>query len=74
MSETPNTLTLTSSRTEQIFPILTSAQILRIAEHGNTRVTQRGEVLVEPRYGRVATEPHKICPCGRRGAIARGSA
>jgi thioredoxin reductase (NADPH) len=48
MSATPNTLTLTSSRTEQIFPVLTSAQILRIAEHGNTRVTQRGEVLVEP--------------------------
>lgn len=48
MSEIPTALPLTSSRTEQIFPILTSAQILRIAEHGKTRVTQRGEVLVEP--------------------------
>jgi thioredoxin reductase (NADPH) len=47
MSEIPNTLPLTSSRAEQIFPILTAAQILRIAEHGNTRVMQRGEVLVE---------------------------
>lgn len=48
MSETPKTLILTSSRTEQIFPILTSAQILRIAEHGTARVMQQGEVLVEP--------------------------
>ena len=47
MSEIPNALPLTSSRAEQIFPILTAAQILRIAEHGSTRVMQRGEVLVE---------------------------
>jgi thioredoxin reductase (NADPH) len=54
MSEVPIVLKLTSSRTEQIFPILTSAQILRIAEHGNTRMTQQGEVLVEPGKSMVA--------------------
>jgi thioredoxin reductase (NADPH) len=48
MSEIQSALPLTSSRSEQIFPILTSAQILRIAEHGTARVTQQGEVLVEP--------------------------
>jgi thioredoxin reductase (NADPH) len=47
MSEIPSSLPLTSSRSEQIFPILTAAQILRIAEHGNRRAMQRGEVLVE---------------------------
>jgi thioredoxin reductase (NADPH) len=48
MSEIPTALPLTSSRYEQIFPVLTPDQILRIAEHGTARVTQQGEVLVEP--------------------------
>jgi thioredoxin reductase (NADPH) len=47
MSDASRGLPLTSSRVEQIFPILTPAQINRIAVHGNTRAIQPGEVLVE---------------------------
>jgi thioredoxin reductase (NADPH) len=47
MSNTPRGLRLTSSRVEQIFPILTPAQINRIAVHGHVRAIQAGEVLVE---------------------------
>ena len=32
---------------DRIFPILTSAQVARIAAHGDARQIQRGEVLVE---------------------------
>ncbi|MFP5287132.1 MAG: Crp/Fnr family transcriptional regulator, partial [Thermoanaerobaculia bacterium] len=35
------------SRTEQMFPTLTPEQVARIAEHGNLRRVERGEVLVE---------------------------
>ncbi len=44
-------LPLTSSRAEQIFPILTPAQIRRIAALGRMRATQRGDVLVEQGAG-----------------------
>ena len=47
MSNTSRGLPLTSSRVEQIFPILTPAQINRIAVHGRMRAIQPGEVLVE---------------------------
>src|SRR5215469_622911 len=47
MSKTSRGLPLTSSRVEQIFPILTPAQINRIAVHGHIRAIQPGEVLVE---------------------------
>jgi thioredoxin reductase (NADPH) len=47
MSNTPRGIPLTSSRVEQIFPILTPAQINRIAVHGHTRAIQAGQVLVE---------------------------
>ena len=47
MSNTPRGLPLSSSRVEQIFPILTPAQINRIAVHGHMRAIQPGEVLVE---------------------------
>ena len=47
MSNTPGGLPLTSSRVEQIFPILTPAQINRIAVHGHMRAIQPGQVLVE---------------------------
>ncbi len=40
-------LQLTRSRVEEAFPILTPAQILRVATHGRRRMTQSGEVLVE---------------------------
>jgi thioredoxin reductase (NADPH) len=42
----PVPLTLTS-RVDQAFPMLTSAQIARIAVHGQVRHVQRGEVLME---------------------------
>src|SRR5215469_6707442 len=45
----PNTpFPLTASRSEQIFPTLTAAQIARVAKHGRTRTVRSGEVLVEP--------------------------
>ncbi len=47
MSNTSRGLPLTNSRVEQIFPILTPAQINRIAVHGHIRAIQPGEVLVE---------------------------
>jgi thioredoxin reductase (NADPH) len=47
MSNTSRGLPLTNSRVEQIFPILTPAQISRIAVHGHMRAIQPGEVLVE---------------------------
>src|SRR5712691_8516708 len=42
----PVPLTLTS-RVDQAFPMLTSAQIARLAVHGPVRHVQRGEVLME---------------------------
>src|SRR5438445_13652815 len=48
MSHINRGLPLASSRTEQVFPTLTPAQIRRIAAHGHMRATQSGEVLVEP--------------------------
>src|SRR5215472_1718805 len=44
-SNTP--LPLTASRSEQIFPTLTSAQMARVANHGRTRRVHSGEILVE---------------------------
>ena len=44
----PNTpFPLTASRSEQIFPISTPAQIARVAKHGRTRTVRSGEVMVE---------------------------
>ena len=45
MASTP--LPLTTSRAEQIFPVLTPAQIARIAPHGRTHAVKSGEVQVE---------------------------
>src|SRR5947207_10965330 len=53
MSHINRGLTLTSSRTEQVFPKLTPAQIRRIAAHGRLRAIQPGEVLVEQGQGAV---------------------
>ena len=47
MSDASRGLPLTSSRVEQIFPILTPTQLNRIAVHGHMRAIQPGEVLVE---------------------------
>src|SRR2546430_11141308 len=34
-------------REEQVFPVLTPAQIARVAAHGKRRAVQRGDVLIE---------------------------
>ena len=47
MSNTSRGLPITSSRVEEIFPVLTPAQINRIGVHGHMRTIQPGEVLVE---------------------------
>src|SRR6476620_4698074 len=47
MSEARRGLPLTNSRIEKIFPVLTPAQIGRIAAHGRTRLVYPGDVLIE---------------------------
>ena len=47
MSNTPRGLPLTSSRVQDIFLKLTSAQISRLSVHGQMRALQAGEVLYE---------------------------
>src|SRR5437879_12016973 len=47
MAEPITPLPLTSSRADQIFPTLTSAQIARVATHGRRRAVRGGEVLGE---------------------------
>lgn len=47
MSNITTPLPLTSSRAEQIFPVLTAAQIARIAVHGRMRSIRSGDVLIE---------------------------
>ena len=48
MPETPPPVPLTlAARVDQVFPMLTSEQIARIAVHGQVRHVQRGEVLME---------------------------
>src|SRR6476620_5643731 len=47
MSEARRGLPLTNSRIEKIFPVLTPAQIGRIAAHGRTRLVHPGDVLIE---------------------------
>ena len=47
MSNARRGLPLTSSRIEKIFPILTPAQISRIAAHGHVRSVQSGEVIMD---------------------------
>ena len=40
-------LAVTGARTERIFPILSEAQMQRLASHGNPRSVHAGDVLVE---------------------------
>src|SRR5215469_1919761 len=47
MSQVTRGIPLTRSRTEQVFPILTPAQMHRVAAQGKLRTVQPGEVLVE---------------------------
>ena len=47
MSSTRRGLPLTRARIEQIFPVLTPAQLNRIETHGHIRQVQNGELLVE---------------------------
>jgi thioredoxin reductase (NADPH) len=53
MSDTTTPLPLSRSRAEQIFPVLTAAQISRIAGIGRMRAIQSGEVLVEQGDGAI---------------------
>jgi hypothetical protein len=53
MLDTTTPLPLTRSRAEQIFPVLTPAQIGRIAAIGRMRATSNGEVLVEQSDGAI---------------------
>ena len=41
-------VTLARQKSDRVFPVLTAAQIARIAPHGRRRTTQRGDVLVQP--------------------------
>src|SRR3989442_14948123 len=43
------------TRKEQIFPVLTTAQIARLARHGQRLATRKGEVLAQPgeRFGKL---------------------
>ena len=47
MTESTSPIPLTSSRVEQIFPLLTAAQLRRLTSHGAPRSVRAGEVLVE---------------------------
>src|SRR5579863_8457791 len=47
MTESNPPIPLTSSRVEQIFPVLTPAQMQRLTSHGTPRSVRTGEVLVE---------------------------
>jgi thioredoxin reductase (NADPH) len=47
MSDVIRGLPLTSSRVEQVFPTLTTAQLRRVAAQGHMRAIKPGEVLVE---------------------------
>jgi thioredoxin reductase (NADPH) len=47
MTESTSPIPLTSSRVEQIFPVLTPAQMRRLTSHGAPRSVRAGEVLVE---------------------------
>ena len=53
MPDTTTPLPLSRSRAEQIFPVLTAAQISRIAAIGRMRAIQSGEVLVEQGDGAI---------------------
>jgi thioredoxin reductase (NADPH) len=44
----PTPIPLTASRADQIFPILSSAKVQRLAAHGHARSVHAGDVLVEP--------------------------
>jgi thioredoxin reductase (NADPH) len=44
----PTPIPLTASRSEQIFPFLSSTQMQRLVAHGDARSVRAGEVLVEP--------------------------
>src|SRR5947209_7053880 len=67
MSNTPRGLPLTSSRVQDIFPKLTTAQISRVSAHGHMRALHAGEVLYEqgdiavPFFVAVSGEPWRSC-------------
>jgi len=70
MTEPTNHFPLTNSRTDQVFPTLTLAQIRRIATYGRARSVNRGEVLIEqgdqniPIFVVVSGELETVSPSG----------
>jgi len=48
MAEAARTATLLTSRNEDVFPVLTAAQMARVAAHGRTRPVAPGDVLAQP--------------------------
>ena len=72
MAEPTYSLPLTASRADQIFPVLTPAQIHRISGHGRARSVHIGEVLVEqgdkevPIFVVVSGELETVRPAGGR--------
>lgn len=48
MADKKPLLPFATSRSDDVFPTLTAAQIDRIASHGQTRPVQSGDVLIEP--------------------------
>jgi thioredoxin reductase (NADPH) len=69
--DTKTPLPLTSSRAEQIFPVLTPVQISRIAAVGRMRAIRSGEVLVEQGDG---TIPFFVVVSGELEAVRPTSA
>ena len=69
-ANSPLPLQPTSSSPEHLFPVLTEAQIARIAAHGRRRSVARGEVLIEvgdrviPFFAVVSGELHVARPSG----------
>src|ERR1700675_663192 len=45
---TPAVPLTSTSRVDHVFPVLTPAQVGRIAPHGHVRRVREGEVLIEP--------------------------
>ena len=60
-----------SGRIEHVFPILTPAQIARVAAHGRLRAAQSGEVLVETGHANV---PFYVVKSGALEVVRRDGA
>src|SRR6476661_7094556 len=48
MAEASRTATLLTSRSEDVFPVLTAGQMVRMAAHGRLRPVAAGDLLAQP--------------------------